>query len=38
MDLGEIDCEVDGTISVSCPVVCFGVSGVELTGSATRVS
>jgi hypothetical protein len=29
---------VDGTGSVSCPVAGFGISGVELRGSATRVS
>jgi hypothetical protein len=29
---------VDGTGSGSCPVAGFGISGVELSGSATRVS
>jgi hypothetical protein len=28
--------EVDGTGSGSCPVAGFGISGVELSGSATR--
>jgi hypothetical protein len=27
---------VDGTGSESCPVPCCGISGVELSGSATR--
>jgi hypothetical protein len=27
---------VDGTGSGSCPVVGFGINGVELSGSATR--
>jgi hypothetical protein len=29
---------VDGTGSGSCPVVLFGISGVEPSGSATRES
>jgi hypothetical protein len=29
---------VDGTGSGSCPMVGFGISGVEPSGSATRVS
>jgi hypothetical protein len=29
---------VDGTGSGSCPVADFGISGVEPSGSATRVS
>jgi hypothetical protein len=29
---------VDGTGSESCPVACFCISGVEHSGSATRVS
>jgi hypothetical protein len=29
---------VDGTGSGSCPVTGFGISGVEPSGSATRVS
>jgi hypothetical protein len=29
---------VDGTGSGSCPVAGFGISGVEPSGSATRVS
>jgi len=30
--------EMDGTGSGSCPVAGFGISGVEPSGSATRVS
>jgi hypothetical protein len=29
---------VDGTASGSCPMSGFGISGVEPSGSATRVS
>jgi hypothetical protein len=29
---------VDGTGSGSCPVMGFGISGVEPSGSATKVS
>ena len=27
---------MDGTGSGSCPMACFGISGVEPSGSATR--
>jgi hypothetical protein len=29
---------VDGTGSGSCPMASFGISGVEISGSITRVS
>jgi hypothetical protein len=40
MDLRErvVRMGVDGTGSGSCPVVDFGISGVETSGSAARVS
>ena len=39
MDLRDLDCENgDGTGSESCPMAVFGVSSVERSGSATRVS
>jgi hypothetical protein len=34
----KIGSKVDGTGSGSCPVAGFGISGVESSGSATRVS
>jgi hypothetical protein len=36
-DLLGIICEMDGTSSGSCPMVGFGISGVEPLSSAVKV-